>query len=70
LQVPVGGLVFSDDGSQMATADYEHVVTLWDVASGRPGICCRGHDAPVFCLAFARGGAVLASGSRNGIVRL
>jgi WD40 repeat protein len=67
---PLQAVAFSWDGSQLATADFEFVVTLWDVASGQPRACCQANAWPAYSLAFAPGGAVLASGGNDGVIRL
>jgi WD40 repeat protein len=63
----VCSLAFSGDGSQLAIADFEEVVTLWDVDRGRPQIRCRGD---VLALSFAPDGRMLAGGGRDHTVRL
>jgi WD40 repeat protein len=52
-------LAFSSDGEQLATADREGRVTLWEVASGRARACYKGN---VSALAFTPDGKVLALG--------
>jgi WD40 repeat protein len=68
----VCALAFSGDGSQLATADFDGVVTLWDVASGRPLAPLKGHTdlLHAISLAYASGGRVLATGGADRIVRL
>jgi WD40 repeat protein len=66
----VRALAFSSDGGQLATADFENVVTLWEVVSGLPKTCCKGHAQDVATLAFTPDGAVLASSSNDGTIRL
>jgi WD40 repeat protein len=63
----VRAVAFSRDGGQLATADFEDVVTLWDVVSGQPRARCQGN---VLALAFAPDGAVLATGEADNTVRL
>jgi WD40 repeat protein len=64
----VDGLALSGDGSVMATADAEDVVTLRDVAGGRPQALCQAARAPT--LTFAPDGKTLAGGGWDHTVRL
>jgi WD40 repeat protein len=41
------------DGSMLAVADAEHVITLWDTATGKPLRALRGHRGPVYSLTFS-----------------
>jgi serine/threonine protein kinase len=69
----VAGALFSPDGKQVATACFDGVLRIWNVASGK---CVAEFDRGVsdesvllsFC--FAPDGATLASASREGIVLL
>jgi WD40 repeat protein len=63
----VFALAFSSDGGQLATADFEGVVTLWDVGSGRSRPCSK---ESVSALAFAPDGRVLARGAADCTIRL
>ena len=68
--VPVCALAFSDDGGQLALADFANDVALVDATNGRPQVVCQGQGEAVYSLAFSPAGAVLASGGRQGTVRL
>jgi WD40 repeat protein len=63
----VCSLAFSGDGGQLATADFENAVTLWDMAGGRPKTFGKGS---VMALAFAPDGRTLAGGEMDTTVRL
>jgi RNA polymerase sigma factor (sigma-70 family) len=68
-------LAFSPDGKVIATGAgdvtaREHLIRLWDVATGKELRQCRGHEGPVRCFAFAPDGKTLASGSGDRTVRL
>jgi WD40 repeat protein len=63
----VFALTFSRDGGQLATADFEGVVTLWDVRSGQSRLCSK---ESVSALAFAPDGTALARGVAGGTIRL
>ena len=64
----VEALSLSGDGSVLATADAEDVVTLRDVAGGRPQALCQAARAPT--LTFAPDGKTLAGGGWDHTVRL
>jgi WD40 repeat protein len=64
----VEALSLSGDGSLLAAADAEDVVTLWDVADGRPRARCQAPHA--LTLAFAPDGKTLAGGGWDHTVRL
>jgi WD40 repeat protein len=63
----VCSLAFSGDGSQLAAGDFEDVVTLWDLAGGRPRAFAKG---AVSALAFAPDGKTLAGGLVDSTVGL
>lgn len=60
---------FSPDGAQLAVAHSDKVV-VFDAASGKALKTLSGHRDPVQCVAFAKDGKTLASGSYDGTVRL
>ncbi|HEX6184544.1 MAG TPA: TIR domain-containing protein [Pyrinomonadaceae bacterium] len=69
--VPTGSeqlasLSISPDGSRLAVGDWNGVVRLWDVKQRKELYAVKGHgDGTVEALAFAPGGALLASGDYN-----
>jgi WD40 repeat protein len=67
---PVDALACSGDGGLLAAADAENVVTLWDVAGGRPRVCAQGAAVFVRTLAFSPNGTTLAGGGWHNTVRL
>ncbi|MHC4860113.1 MAG: WD40 repeat domain-containing protein, partial [Planctomycetota bacterium] len=58
----INALVFSPDGTRLASGSRDGAVRLWDVATGRQVAVLRGHRRPVFSLAFSPDGRTLASG--------
>src|SRR5262249_15324918 len=59
----------SPEAGLLATADIGNVVTLWDLASGRPRLCCQ-TTAPLRTLTFARDGKTLAGGGNDKVIQL
>lgn len=68
---PRGGIVFSPDGSILASGGGdEKVVNLWNSDTGELIRALRGHTDRVGYVAFSPDGNVLASGSSDGTIRL
>jgi WD40 repeat protein/tRNA A-37 threonylcarbamoyl transferase component Bud32 len=61
-------VVFSPDGTRIATASNDRTIKLWDVATGLEALTLRGHTAGVFCVAFSPDGKRLASGGMDNLV--
>jgi WD40 repeat protein len=68
------GLAFAPDGRTLATGSEGRArpgwVHLWDMTAGKVVAALGGHDREVTSVAFAPGGKLMASGSRDGTVRL
>jgi eukaryotic-like serine/threonine-protein kinase len=59
----VGDVVFSPDGTRLATASLDGTVKLWDATTGQEVLTLRGHTAGVMVVAFSTGdGMRLISG--------
>ena len=63
-------IVFSPDGSRLATAGSDGIVRLFDTTSGEQVLALRGHERAVASLAFSPDGTMLASRSLDGTVRI
>jgi WD40 repeat protein len=64
-------LVASPDDRLFATATFaDHIIVVWDAATGRPIRHLRGHTQQINALAFDPEGRHLASGSSDGTVKL
>jgi WD40 repeat protein len=61
----VNALAFNPDGKLLASGGEDHVIKLWDVATGREVRTLRGHTQRILALAFSPDGRHLASGSVN-----
>ena len=68
--VVVSSVVFSPDGTILASGGWDRTVRLWDVASGQEKASLRRHADNVTSVAFSPDGATLASGQRDGRVVL
>lgn len=76
---PVNDLALTADASQIVTADADNVLRLWATPAGIPAEGAsaappvrefKGHEKPVTSVAIVIPGALVASGSEDGTVRL
>jgi WD40 repeat protein len=74
IQLPHGGFVsaltFTRDGKTLISASGDHLIRLWDPATGKERARLEGHTKAVLALALAPDGNTLASGSTDRTVRL
>jgi hypothetical protein len=66
----VWGVKFSPDGTLLATAGYDGLVRIWDVATRQPKHDLEKHKGWVRAVAFSRDGTRLASAGEDGHVVL
>lgn len=61
---------FSPDGTLLATAGYDQIIHLWEIASGKLLRSFPSHNGAIYDLAFSPDGAVLASASGDGTCKI
>ncbi|MGK5629283.1 WD40 repeat domain-containing serine/threonine protein kinase [Streptomyces sp. URMC 123] len=65
-----GPLVFSPDGSMLASVTDDNTITLWDVAARKQVAVLTGHTREIEALEFGPGGTALASASQDYTIKL
>src|SRR5205807_10217679 len=66
----VTGLVFSDDSKTLGSCGLDNYISVWKVENGDEIHHFGCHDEGMLCLALAPGGELMATGSKDGTVRL
>lgn len=66
----LSGVVFSPDGSLLASWSYEGTIGLWDPFTGTLLRMLKGHSEPVTAVVFSPDSQLLASASEDDTVRL
>ena len=59
----INDIVFSSDGTRLATASADGTIKLWDGVTGQELLTLHGHNAGANCVAFSPDGRRLASGA-------
>jgi len=62
-EAPLAGAVLCRNGTRLVTAGHDHLIKLWDAATGRHVATLSGHDDVIHCLAASPDGARFATGS-------
>ncbi|KAF9543720.1 Telomerase protein component 1 [Mortierella hygrophila] len=63
-------MALSQDRTQVATANAEPTICLWDLQTGAPGPILEGHSNDVLALAYSPCGRWIASSDRDNSIRL
>jgi WD40 repeat protein len=66
----VNSVVFSPDGSQLASCSDDGTIIIWDIATNRQIVVFRGHRSHVNTIAYSPDGSQIVSGSHDRTVRL
>jgi WD40 repeat protein len=63
-------VVFSPDGSLLASAGGDGTIHIWEMPGGKPLATLAGHKGGATCLAFRPDGSGLVSGGLDGVLRM
>jgi WD40 repeat protein/tRNA A-37 threonylcarbamoyl transferase component Bud32 len=66
----INGVAYGPDGDRLASVGDDHLVRLWDAATGQQLRAFKGHTDDVLCIRFSRDGSRLASAGRDKTVRV
>ncbi len=68
--IPALGISFSPDNRRLASANIDHNIHMWDIATGVLKRTFKGHKERIESLLFSSDGETLVSGSQDGTIRL
>jgi WD40 repeat protein/serine/threonine protein kinase len=63
-------LRWSPDGAKLAAGGFDGTVHIWETASGRELHVLRGHQSPVWAVAFSSDGSRVAAWGPDGVIKL
>jgi len=66
----VCAVAFSPDNKLLATGDFNGMIRLWEVTSGKELLSCKGHISWVRSVIFSHDGQILASSSNDQTIKL
>lgn len=66
----VQALAFSADGNWLASASYDRLIRLWDVANAKAGPVLKDHSDSVYGVSFRPDGRLVASGGADRAVKV
>jgi WD40 repeat protein len=66
----VSSVVFSNDGTLIASASHDETVKIWNVATGEEQRTLKGHKSSVNSVVFSKDGTLIASGSWDNTVKI
>ncbi|KAL9568837.1 hypothetical protein ACKAV7_007054 [Fusarium commune] len=66
----VSSVVFSNDGTLIASGSHDKTVKIWNIATGKEEQTLKGHTNSVSSVVFSNNGKLIASGSYDNTVKI